>query len=680
MDDRLPHAVAEVAPSDAISGPVRFVSRDDRRKNGLCVADVLGEKDRPQRQRNAVRSGCQGDGCFWVDERVLSCSKVALNRQRHPAHVPALDLLTPLEGGHDREEHGAHEQRIPPAVSDLLAVCVDEERFEDEDWTPDCRNHPSTPVPEVEAGEHHQARREEHAQRDGDAVGRLKCTRAAETNDGQYDHQADNPVDHRDIDLATLVRVGVIHRHARKQTKLDCLRRQREHTGDQSLRRDDRRDRREDDEHRERFSLEMNSGEERVELRFWVHENDRALSHVLKHQTWGDDEHPCDPDSLGAEVAHVGVECFATGCHQEHTAHDRASEERVCDQELDRVHRAQGIQHLRLVDQNVIEPFTPKEEEPEQHDRPEDLADFAGALRLNTEQPDQDQAGQRNHHEAEDWVGCSKALNSGEDADCGSQNTVAVDQGRAEDASERCSGHREHVAAPFQGAGHENHQRHDAALAAIVSAEDKRHVLQGHNDEQRPVDQGDDAKDVVQDDRNSMSAHNSGRVPEPAKCGSQSVERARADIAVDDAECAQRIPECAKAEPPRFRVMAVTVFCLLRCSIFRPEDIGHQPVPGRNDERPRPLLEDDCGHLQRRKNGEEEDLAGTWKLCEPPKPRFESVHLYFPNEGHVALADAIKDDMVKRHPPLTTIAYAQIFGPCVLRPLALIVVKASCAL
>jgi hypothetical protein len=71
----------------------------------------------------------------------------------------------------------------------------------------------------------------------------------------------------------------------------------------------------------------------------------------------------------------------------------------------------------------------------------------------------------------------------------------------------------------------EAQQRHDAALAVVVGPHDEQHVLRRDHDHQRPKHQGKQAK------------HNLGGVATAgSKALAQRVDRARADVAVDDTE------------------------------------------------------------------------------------------------------------------------------------------------
>ena len=93
-------------------------------------------------------------------------------------------------------------------------------------------------------------------------------------------------------------------------------------------------------------------------------------------------------------------------------------------------------------------------------------------------------------------------------------------------------------------------QRHDPALSVVVRAHDEEDVGDGDDDRHRPEDHRDDAEDRVARDRDRVRV---ARVEERL----DGVERARADVAEDDAERAER--ECgssgdAASHAPTLRV------------------------------------------------------------------------------------------------------------------------------
>ena len=89
----------------------------------------------------------------------------------------------------------------------------------------------------------------------------------------------------------------------------------------------------------------------------------------------------------------------------------------------------------------------------------------------------------------------------------------------------------------------QRHQRQDAALAAVVGAHDQRHVFDRHDQHQRPEDQRQDAQDL----RRVI-----GTSAKSARLALKRVERAGADVAIDDAQAPrQRTRWRSRWSPPQ---------------------------------------------------------------------------------------------------------------------------------
>ena len=112
----------------------------------------------------------------------------------------------------------------------------------------------------------------------------------------------------------------------------------------------------------------------------------------------------------------------------------------------------------------------------------------------------------------------------------GVMRAVAVEQGRPDEAD------HDHDRAPpaLLGAARadQSEQRQDAALAVVVGAHDQDRVFDGDDDDQRPEDQRHDAEHRF---RRNLSVGTCGL------CGdAERIERARADVAEDDAHAGKR--------------------------------------------------------------------------------------------------------------------------------------------
>ena len=106
---------------------------------------------------------------------------------------------------------------------------------------------------------------------------------------------------------------------------------------------------------------------------------------------------------------------------------------------------------------------------------------------------------------------------------------VAVEQRAADDAEQDYDARRD---APSARDG-ERHQRQRAALAVVVGAQQDQDVFGGDDEEQRPDDQRQDAE------HNRFARGVAGARRRQHRFA-QRVERAGADVAVDDADAAER--------------------------------------------------------------------------------------------------------------------------------------------
>jgi hypothetical protein len=167
---------------------------------------------------------------------------------------------------------------------------------------------------------------------------------------------------------------------------------------------------------------------------------------------------------------------------------------------------------------------------------------------LHAVQDHQHDDGQRHHVVRQRRRGHFQALDRAQHRDRRRDHAVAVEHGGAEDADDHQRITPARVAR--DRVQRERHQGHDAALAAVVGAQHQGHVFQRHDHRQAPEDQGHDAEQVGRSQRQAV-----GGVEDGLEC----VQRARADVAVDDADRSQG--QRRKAAFLMFRRQVVTVSC-----------------------------------------------------------------------------------------------------------------------
>ncbi len=334
------------------------------------------------------------------------------------------------------------------------------------------------------------------------------------------------PVHGRHVDLAELVGRSVQDAGARADAQQGRLLGHREGGRDRRLRGDHRRHGGDHDQGIERPVRRQL--EERVGRGGGIGQQQRALAVVVGEQGREHHDQPGDADGIAAEMADVGVERLRTGERQRDRAQRHEGAGLVLHGEGEGMIGRQRHQHLGML-HDLARAQQEQDGEPDQHDRPEQMADAAGAVVLHGEQADQHGHGDRQDHRLEGGRRHVQALDGAQHRDGGRQQAVAVEQGGAQHAQDHVD-----VAPALGDAGlarYQRHQRQHAALAVIVGAHDHNDVFQGDDDQQRPGDQRQHAEHVV------VRRLQAGEI---AEAGLDGVERAGADVAEDDAERRQR--------------------------------------------------------------------------------------------------------------------------------------------
>ena len=253
-----------------------------------------------------------------------------------------------------------------------------------------------------------------------------------------------------------------------------------------------------------------------------------SLAEIVQHQGRQNDEEPGHPDRDGTEMAEIRVEGLAARHGEKHGREDGKRHRHIrMDHEGERISRVDRGHHSGRGD-DAAEPEQAENREPDQHEGSEDPADPAGAHALHGKQRHQNGDGDRQHVRLELLGTDGEAFDGAQDGNGGRDRAVRVEQGRAHKAEHR------QVDAPGTGLNapyaQKGEQRDDAALAAIVGAEDEQAVLDRNDDEERPQDEGQNPHHRLS--RQDAVACGHGRLP-------QRVERAGADIAEHDSQGAE---------------------------------------------------------------------------------------------------------------------------------------------
>ena len=223
----------------------------------------------------------------------------------------------------------------------------------------------------------------------------------------------------------------------------------------------------------------------------------------------------------------IGVERFRSGHGQEHGAQRDQTDDPVAGQKRQPIDRIESAQHAG-VRSEMHETPDGDHREPHRHDRPEKRRDPGGAARLHQKQSDQDGHREGHYIRIEPGRDDLQTFDCGENRNGRGDDGIAVEQGRAADAEQEY-----HHAGRAHRALRQGHQRQRAAFPVVVEPQQDEHVFRGDDEQQRPNDQ-----------RQYAEHGRLGRHPAWPPGGdhrlAQCVERARADVAVNDAETAER--------------------------------------------------------------------------------------------------------------------------------------------
>ena len=321
--------------------------------------------------------------------------------------------------------------------------------------------------------------------------------------------------------------------------KLHALLRQRERAGDEGLRGDDGGERRDRDDGIEKGTRRQEV--ERVLDGVGNAQHQGALPEIVEQERGKDKGEPGEADGSATEVPHVRVQRFRPG----HDEHDRAEHQKagspVIEEELDTVPRAQRAQNRGPA--NDLEDAERRDRpEPREHDRTEDAAHPRRPVLLKEKEQEEDEQRGRKHVGLKRRCGDLETFSGAEHGDCRRDDTVTVQQGGAEEPQRG----QQATSPPLSQQGE---QRYDAAFAAIVQTHDEGDVLDAHDEDQRPDDEREHAVD----------RRDSGRQPVlGVEACPEGVERAGADIAVDDAQGGQGQSREAPSPRVRFRGRAMS--------------------------------------------------------------------------------------------------------------------------
>ena len=183
---------------------------------------------------------------------------------------------------HHNKHHQTQRQRQPAAGDNLVEVRRKQRHVDAEEANQDQPHEELIPVPVTVRHGGGENRGQHHRSGYRDTVRRRQITGVLKADDNNHHREIEQPVDEGNVDLARLHLRGMDNAHWGEITQTHGLTRQGEYAGNDSLRGNDRRQRRQD-QHRNQRPVRRQQ-EERVFNRFRVCKQQRALTEVIQHQ------------------------------------------------------------------------------------------------------------------------------------------------------------------------------------------------------------------------------------------------------------------------------------------------------------------------------------------------------------------------------------------------------------
>ena len=227
-------------------------------------------------------------------------------------------------------------------------------------------------------------------------------------------------------------------------------------------------------------------------------------------------------------MAKIGEQGFHAGERQDDAAERGVAKPAMAEQEAYGVARIKGGQHARVVG-DADDAGEPDRGEPQEHDRAEQAAHRFRPAALHQEKQEQDGGGDRQHVGLEDVGGDVQALDGGQHRDRGRDHAVPVEQGRAEQHEQRQGARRGERFGRVVLLDQTQHGQ-STAFAVMIRAQHKHGVFHTDGEHHGPEYEGEDAEYGPRIMREGRGV---------GKHLLDGVERTGADVAEDDAQCAQ---------------------------------------------------------------------------------------------------------------------------------------------
>lgn len=256
-----------------------------------------------------------------------------------------------------------------------------------------------------------------------------------------------------------------------------------------------------------------------------MRQHHRPLAQVVQHQRRQHQREPGQHDRPPPEMAKVRVQGLAPRHCQEDRAQDQKGHARMLKQEACSPDRAERAQDCRLI-RDVPQPQPRQRHEPDHADRPEKCRHAGCPAPLHEEQRHQNAQRDRDHIGRKCRQDQPQPLDRRQDRDRRRDRRVAREKRRAR----QCQDQDRHRPAARRKT-HQSVKRQDAALAPVVGPQQDEDVLDRHDQDQRPDQQGQDAQHL---------GHSGHRRPRRLQRLAEGIDRRGADVAVNHPDRPQR--------------------------------------------------------------------------------------------------------------------------------------------
>jgi hypothetical protein len=249
-----------------------------------------------------------------------------------------------------------------------------------------------------------------------------------------------------------------------------------------------------------------------------------TLPEVVQDQGREHQADPRQPNRTSSEVSHVRIECLRSRNYEKDGAQDHKPVHLVHQKEFEAVPGENGNQHLRIA-KDLEKPQQGENAEPHEEYRPEEAAHPGRPTVLQEKEARKDGDGHGNHVGPEQGGDDPDSLNGAKHRDGRSDHAVPIEQTGPKEPERHQGASGTSRSCIF---GHRKGcQGQDAALTMIVRPEDEGEILEGHDHEQGPEHERENAQHVPL--RHSDPVF-------PMETLTNRIERARTDVTEHHAE------------------------------------------------------------------------------------------------------------------------------------------------